>query len=63
MADRIKVVYDTGVVLQAAMNPSGPAGQTLRLLDNERIEGFISGRVRVDPVSFVARIQAGAGEA
>jgi len=55
MADRIKVVYDTGVVLQATLHPAGPAGQTLRLLEQEGIEGFISGRIREEYAEVLSR--------
>jgi putative PIN family toxin of toxin-antitoxin system len=54
-ADRIKVIYDTGVVLQATLHPRGPAGHTLRLLEHDAIEGFISGRIREEYVDVLYR--------
>ena len=55
MAQRVKVIYDTGVILQAALHPTGPAGQTLRLLEHEKIEAFISGRIREEYADVLSR--------
>lgn len=36
------VVFDTGVFIQAALNPSGPAGMTVSFLDAKAIKLFVS---------------------
>lgn len=41
-----RVVFDTGTVLQAALNPRGPASRALSLLDSGQVEAFISPRIR-----------------
>ena len=46
MADPKRVVFDTGAVLQAALNPTGPASGALLLLDSDMIQAFTSPRVR-----------------
>ena len=46
MVDRTRVVPDTGFILQAALNPSGPASAALRVLETERYELYLSPQVR-----------------
>jgi putative PIN family toxin of toxin-antitoxin system len=46
MDSLFKIIYDAGVVLQATLHPSGPAGKALRLLERDEVMGFLSGRVR-----------------
>jgi len=41
-ADRPRVVFDCNVLVQAISNASGPAGQALVLLGQNRIEAYIS---------------------
>jgi len=43
---RHPIVYDTVVVLQAALNPDGPAARAVRLMDEGRVEVFVSNRLR-----------------
>ena len=40
--DRLGVVFDCNVLLQAALNENGPAGECLRRLDQNRITVFVS---------------------
>lgn len=40
------VVFDTGCVLQAALNPAGPAADALDLLDQDKIAVYTSPRLR-----------------
>lgn len=40
------VIFDTGCVLQAAINPAGPAADALDLLDQGRIVVYVSSRLR-----------------
>src|SRR5438309_11800740 len=40
------VVFDTGIVLQAAINPRGPAAAAIDLFDQERVLLYISPRLR-----------------
>jgi putative PIN family toxin of toxin-antitoxin system len=42
----LRVVFDTGIVLAAAFNPSGVAMKTLRLMETGEIEVFVSNRLR-----------------
>jgi putative PIN family toxin of toxin-antitoxin system len=41
-ADRPRVVFDCNILVQAIANESGPAGQCLHLLDQNRIRVYIS---------------------
>jgi putative PIN family toxin of toxin-antitoxin system len=41
-ADRPRVVFDCNVLVQAAGNGDGPSGVALRLLEENRIEVFVS---------------------
>ena len=40
--DRPRVVFDCNVLLQASANETGPSGHALRLLEENRIEVFVS---------------------
>lgn len=55
MDNQFKIIYDAGVVLQATLQPSGPAGKALRLLDRDEITGFLSGRVREEYADVLYR--------
>lgn len=55
MAERLRVVQDTGIILQAVLHPAGPSGQALRLLERQEIEGFISGPVRQEYAEVLHR--------
>jgi putative PIN family toxin of toxin-antitoxin system len=48
MSDRMKpvVIFDTGVVLQAAINPNGPSADALEQFDRERVTVYVSPRLR-----------------
>lgn len=39
-------VFDTGIVLQAALNPAGPAGDALDQFDQGRVVLYVSPRLR-----------------
>src|ERR1700733_13329468 len=41
-ADRPRVVFDCNVLVQAISNKAGPAGRALALLQQNRIEVFVS---------------------
>ena len=41
-----RVVFDTGVVLQAALSSTGPASRALWLLDSGAVEAVVSPRLR-----------------
>lgn len=45
---KLRVIFDTGVILQAAISDSGagPASRILRLVSADRLEVFISPRLR-----------------
>ena len=47
-AERLKVIFDTGIVLQAAIStkPNGPARRCLRLIDEDKIVTYTSPRLR-----------------
>lgn len=47
-ADRLKVIFDTGIVLQAGIFPDqdGPARRCLRLMDDDKIVVYVSPRLR-----------------
>ncbi|HSZ54141.1 MAG TPA: putative toxin-antitoxin system toxin component, PIN family [Tepidisphaeraceae bacterium] len=44
-ADRPRVVFDCNVLVQAISSEAGPAGQALALLQQNRIEVYVSGAV------------------
>ena len=46
MAEQKRAVYDAGVILQATLNPKGPASQVLRLLDAGMVDVFLSPHTR-----------------
>ena len=41
MTEKVKAVFDSGIVLQAALNPVGPAGQVFALLAAGEIEVYM----------------------
>lgn len=47
-AERPRVVYDTGVVLQAVLNPEGPAARAVRMMDVGQVEVYVSNRLRAE---------------
>jgi putative PIN family toxin of toxin-antitoxin system len=49
------VVYDTGCVLQAAINPAGPAAEALDLLDRGIVTAYVSPRLRSEYEDVLAR--------
>ena len=55
MADRKKVVPDTGFILQATLNPSGPANAALRVLETEAYEMYLSPQVREEIEEVLSR--------
>lgn len=55
MADPKKVVPDTGSILQAALNPNGPASRGLRLLDTGEIVVFLSHQTRAEIEDILTR--------
>jgi len=40
------VVYDTGCILQAVLNPKGPAADALELVDRDQVTAYTSHRLR-----------------
>lgn len=44
--DRLRVVYDTVVILQAVLNPDGPAARAIGLMDQGTVTAYISNRLR-----------------
>ncbi len=40
------VIFDTGVVLQAVLNPMGPAADALSQFDGDRVSVYLSPRLR-----------------
>jgi putative PIN family toxin of toxin-antitoxin system len=42
IGDRPRVVFDCNVLLQAVSNEFGPAGRAIKLLEQNRIEVFLS---------------------
>jgi putative PIN family toxin of toxin-antitoxin system len=57
LTDTIKpvVVLDTGCILQAVINPAGPAGAVINLLDQDRITVYVSPRLRSEYEDTLAR--------
>lgn len=54
------VIFDTGTILQAVLNPKGPAGDAVDMLDQGRVTVYISPRLRseVEDVLFRSSIRA-----
>ena len=50
-----RAVFDTGVVLQAALNPTGPASRALELLDAGQIQVYASPRLRSEYEEILQR--------
>ena len=48
-------VFDAGVVLQATLNPDGPGGQSLRLMDSGIIKTYHSPHTRDEVVDILYR--------
>lgn len=42
MTEKVKAVFDSGIVLQATLNLRGPAGQVMELLETGEVEFYIS---------------------
>jgi predicted nucleic acid-binding protein len=42
----VRVVFDTGVVLQATLNGDGPAARTVALMEQGRVAAYVSNRLR-----------------
>lgn len=55
MGDKEKSVFDAGVVLQATLNPRGPAGQSLQLMDADLIEVYLSPHTREEIADVLTR--------
>ncbi|MGV3724551.1 MAG: putative toxin-antitoxin system toxin component, PIN family [Actinomycetota bacterium] len=53
--DPLRVVFDTGVVLQAALRPAGPAGRLFALLDERCFELCISEAALTEYQDVLAR--------
>lgn len=50
-----RVVFDTGVALQAALNPEDPAARALALMETEVVASFISPRLRSEYENVLER--------
>ncbi len=48
MADLPSAVFDTGVILQAALNPRGPAAATFAAMEQGKVEVYLSPRLRAE---------------
>ena len=57
MSEKVKpiVVFDTGIILQAAINPGGPSAAVCALLEAEKITVYISSRLRSEIESVFYR--------
>ena len=56
MADpKPRVLFDTGTVLQAALNPRGPASRALSVLDQGQVEAILSPRLRSEYEDVLCR--------
>jgi putative PIN family toxin of toxin-antitoxin system len=55
MAEKPSAVFDTGIVLQAALRPAGPAGRLLSLLDQDLFTISISEEVIAEYEDVLAR--------
>ncbi len=51
-----KVVFDTGIVLQAALSDAGPAFSSLRLMEQRRISVYLSPQVREEYADVLSRL-------
>ena len=53
-------IFDTGIILQAAINPNGPAAAVCALLDEDKITVYISPRLRseIETVFFRPIVRA-----
>lgn len=51
-----KVIIDTGAVLQAALNPNGPASRLLDLMDAGEITVYISPAIRAEYEDVLSRV-------
>lgn len=49
------VIYDTGILLQAALNPDGPAERSLQLLTAGRVDAFVGNRLRSEYEEVLTR--------
>jgi putative PIN family toxin of toxin-antitoxin system len=49
------VIFDTGCVLQAAINPAGPAADAIDILDQDRITVYTSPRLRSEYEAILTR--------
>jgi putative PIN family toxin of toxin-antitoxin system len=55
MAKKTRAVYDAGIILQATLNPNGPASHTLRLMDTGVVEVFLSPHTRDEIEDILTR--------
>ena len=55
MTVKKKTVFDAGVVLQATLNPRGPAGQSLLLMETDRITTYLSPHTRDEIADVLTR--------
>lgn len=55
MAENKKVVPDTGFILQATLNPSGPANALLHRLESEDFEIYLSPQTREEIEEVLSR--------
>lgn len=50
-----RVVFDCNVLLQALINPNGPAGRCKKLVDNGEVELFVSAGVLAEISEVLSR--------